>query len=233
MTVPQHLGHLLHLTDSTLPIGAYTHSNGLETVIQQRRINDASALERYVRDVMAYNVVHNDAAYLSLAYDAIELNDLAAVVALESQLHASKTAREGREASLKLGMRLLKIFSRYPEHRSSPIAQRYQTALVQQETLGMYPVVFALYAVIGGIPKADTLYAFYYNNISAMVTNGVKLIPLSQMDGQDIVVKLRMDIDDWVEQSMNPDNEWLGASTVSFDIHAMQHERLYTRLYMS
>jgi urease accessory protein len=231
--LPHYLGHLLHLTDSTLPIGAYNHSNGLETVVQQRRIHDAASLETYVHDVMAYNVVHNDAAYLSLAYDAIVGNDLPRVIELEQELHASKTARETREASLKLGMRLLKIFSRYPEHRRSELAQRYQDSLAAQNALGMYPVVFALYAVIGGIPKADTLYAFYYNSVSAMVTNGVKLIPLSQMDGQDIVVKLRNDMNDWVAQSLDPDRDWLGASTVASDIHAMQHERLYTRLYMS
>lgn len=228
-----YLGHLLHLTDSTLPIGAYSHSNGLETVVQQNRVHDAASLERYVHDVMLYNVANNDAAYLSLAYDLIVQKNLPAMIALEQELHANKAARETREASLKLGMRLLKLFSRYPEHRNSELAQSYQHAVATQQALALYPIVFALYAVIGEIPKAETLFAFYYNSVSAMVTNGVKLVPLSQMDGQDIVVRLREKMTDWVAQSLSPNIDMLGASTVAADIHAMQHERLYTRLYMS
>ena len=36
-----------------------------------------------------------------------------------------------------------------------------------------------------------------------------------------------------VAASLTPDPEWLGAATAAADIRAMQHERLYTRLYMS
>ena len=83
------------------------------------------------------------------------------------------------------------------------------------------------------LDKAETLYAFYYNAAVGAVTNGVKLIPLSQMDGQDILFDLRQPIAESVEQSLNPDPEWLGAATLANDIRAMQHEQLYTRLYMS
>ncbi|VEI48039.1 urease accessory protein UreF [Actinobacillus equuli] len=39
------------------------------------------------------------------------------------------------------------------------------------------------------LDKAETLYAFYYNAAVGAVTNGVKLVPLSQMDGQDIYLR--------------------------------------------
>ena len=84
-----------------------------------------------------------------------------------------------------------------------------------------------------GLSKADTLYAFYYNAAVGAITNGVKLIPLSQMDGQDILFDLRGSLVQAVELSLNPDEEWLGAATLANDIRAMQHEVLYTRLYMS
>ena len=68
---------------------------------------------------------------------------------------------------------------------------------------------------------------------SAPFTNGVKLIPLSQMDGQDILFDLRSALLQAVELSLEPNLEWLGAATLANDIRSMQHEVLYTRLYMS
>ncbi|MBD4921085.1 urease accessory protein UreF, partial [Xanthomonas citri pv. citri] len=83
------------------------------------------------------------------------------------------------------------------------------------------------------LDKAETLYAFYYNAAVGVVTNGVKLVPLSQMDGQDILFALRTPLAQAVENSLNPDLDWLGAATLASDIRSMQHEQLYTRLYMS
>jgi urease accessory protein len=34
------LSGLLHLADPTLPIGGYTHSNGLETYVQERIVHN-------------------------------------------------------------------------------------------------------------------------------------------------------------------------------------------------
>ena len=53
------------------------------------------------------------------------------------------------------------------------------------------------------------------------------------MAGQDILFELRAPIAAAVAASMQPDPEWIGAATLAADIRAMQHERLYTRLYMS
>ena len=84
-----------------------------------------------------------------------------------------------------------------------------------------------------GLSKADTLYAFYYNAAVGTITNGVKLIPLSQMDGQDILFDLRSALLQAVELSLEPNLDWLGTATLANDIRSMQHEVLYTRLYMS
>lgn len=43
------LASLLHLSDPTLPIGAYTHSNGLETYIQNKIVHDKKNSTRICR----------------------------------------------------------------------------------------------------------------------------------------------------------------------------------------
>ncbi|OOF56256.1 urease accessory protein UreF [Rodentibacter genomosp. 2] len=224
------LGALLHLVDPTLPIGGFNHSNGLETFVQQRIMVSKATLEEYVQTQLLQNWVYNDGAYLSLAFDAIKNHNFDHLCELDWELSATKIARESREGSFKLGVRLLKIFIRYENH---PILMAYQQAITEKLVQGYFPIVFAMIAQAMGLTKADTLYAFYYNAAVGAITNGVKLIPLSQMDGQDILFGLRQALQQAVERSLNPNLDWLGTATLANDIRAMQHEQLYTRLYMS
>jgi len=224
------LGALLHLVDPTLPIGGFNHSNGLETFVQQDVVESKTTLEEYVQTQLLQNWIYNDGAYLSLAFDAMAENDFEKLCELEHSISATKIARESREGSFKLGVRLLKIFIRYEQH---PMLSQFQQAILNKEVQGYFPIVFAMVAQAMGLTKPDTLYAFYYNAAVGSITNGVKLIPLSQMDGQDILFDLRASLVQAVELSLEPDLDWLGAATLANDIRAMQHEVLYTRLYMS
>lgn len=223
-------GLLLQLADPTLPIGGFNHSGGLETFVQQGCIYDAASLKEFVHTQLQQNWLHNDGAYVSLAYNASCAQNLPALILLDQQIGAAKTARELRECSYKLGVRLLKIFA---PHIHTPIVTGFQAELTAQRVRGFYPLVFGLLAAALQLDKAATLQAFYYNAVVGLITNGVKLIPLSQMAGQEILIELHATIAHTVAASLQPSQKHLGATTLATDIRAMQHERLYTRLYMS
>jgi len=180
--------------------------------------------------MLSQSILYNDALFLSLTFDACQNNDWEEIKELDAYCHATKIPKEMRMASHKLGIRLFKIFRECSQHE---LLERLSSAIEKKEINGHYSIVFGIVSWILGIDKKSCLTGFYFNAATGFVTNSVKLIPLGQLDGQKILFESASLIESLVEQSMSPNRDLMGLCSVGFDIRSMQHENLYSRLYMS
>ena len=221
---------LLHLCDPALPIGGFSHSYGLETYVQQGVVHDKDTAAQFINQQLSQNICFTDAAFVSLAYDAATTDNFEKIMELDEHCTALKISREVRQGSNKLGIRLLKIFNNKDEHA---LSNKYLQSTKGRKSSGHYSIAFGLLAAEMFIDKTDTLTGFFYNAAAGFVVNCVKLIPLGQQDGQSILMSFFPLIDTLVESCSQPDENRIGICCPAFDIRCMQHEQLYSRLYMS
>ena len=221
---------ILHITDPTLPIGGFSHSNGLETYVQQNLVKNASSTREFVASMLKNNYKYNDALTVRLSYEYTEQNNLEKILALDKECHALKAPREVREGSQKLGVRLIKI---YAEHIDDKFLRQLYEHILNKKMHGHYSIIYGVITSILKIEIEKAICSFLYNAAVAMVTNAVKLVPLGQMDGQKILFAVQRLIENLTNEIMKLDREMLGVCNTSLDIKCMQHEHLYSRLYMS
>lgn len=222
---------LLQINDALFPIGAYSHSYGLETYIQKNIVYNAETAFEYIENNVKYNFLYTELLAAKLAFEYGEANNLDKLIELEEVIIASKTPSEIRTAAQKLASRFIKTLKAIDVKYERDIFRKY--AEVSKSEFRTYAVSYGVFCAAIGIDKKAALEAFLYSQTSASITNCVKSVPLSQTQGQQLLYKSYNMFEEVLDALENLTIEKLCLSTPGFDIRCMQHESLYSRLYMS
>lgn len=222
---------LLQINDALFPIGAYSHSYGLETYIQKNIVYNAETAFEYIENNVKYNFLYTELLAAKLAFEYGEANDLDKLIELEEIIIVSKTPSEIRTAAQKLASRFIKTLKAIDVKYESDIFRKY--AEVSKSEFRTYAVSYGVFCASVGIDKKAAMESFLYAQTSASITNCVKSVPLSQTQGQQLLYKSYDIFEEVLDALENLTIEKLCLSTPGFDIRCMQHESLYSRLYMS
>lgn len=220
---------LRQINDALFPIGAYAHSYGLETYIQKNIVFDHNSAASYIYNYLFYNQCYNDFLMIKLIYHYSKRPDLARQIDnLDEIATATKTPSEIRDASYKLGSRFVKAASCFELQFENEFYQYYA-----QMTKKHYSLIYPLFCFSLGISYEDALSYFLYAQTSALITTCVKSVPLSQYDGQKLLYACHAHFFELMDHLSTLTIDDYGLSTPGFDIRCMQHEKLYSRIYMS
>lgn len=221
---------LLQINDALFPIGGYSHSYGLETYIQKGLVKHADDTWDFLKARLIYGFCYNEFLSAKLAYRYAEEGDLEKLLELGQILEAARIPREVREAGHKLGSRLVKTLKAMEVSLESEIFWSYVEYSGKEST---HSVLYGVLCYAAGIDYSKAMKNYLYAQCSSMVTNCVKTIPLSQSAGQKLLYRsydIFYEIMDRLERLTEDD---LCQSAPGFDIRCMQHEGLYSRIYMS
>jgi urease accessory protein len=250
---------LLHLVSPSLPIGAFTYSQGIEWAVENGWIGTAADLESWLRDQVHNPLATLDLPLLARMHAAASAGDIDGMVRWIDWLAAGRETSELRAEEANRGRALVQLLvawhllddgengasqsPRPPSKTRLPLEKGYGERKSRKCDSGLSPwrpvlarsqtAGFAFAAALWGIDPRDAALGYVWSWLENLVLAAVKLVPLGQTQGQEVIARLILDIPALVERALKLEEEEIGASSPALAIASSAHETQYTRLYRS
>lgn len=219
------------LLDSALPIGGFSHSFGLETLVQEGRIAEPQQLRDYIEAMLLYSWAPVDALAVKAVYVLAPEQRWEELWLVDRTQHVQRAGKETREGVAKMGKRLYQLGrAMYPELGWEPL----EGAIRSGRCTGTHPLIHGWIAMRLGVPLTIAAEGYLYTSAMTCINSGLRLMSIGQTDGQRLLASLIPSIQAaWRGcETLDPLEDGYG-STPYTDIAMMRHEGLYSRLFMS
>ena len=213
---------LLHLADSALPIGAASHSFGLEMLAHEEaltRDNLEGFLEALLHESGTLEAVYCREAWI-LANTGFERSRWNL---LNDRLSAIRLPRESRQASLMLGRRFLQLVAALNQ-------LRFDLHLDGDAHLC---TAFGLAAGGLAIPASHAALGYLHQALSGLLAASQRMMPVGQTLAARILWDLKPRIAAVVEESALLTSENVSCFQPNADLASARHPGLRTRLFVS
>ncbi len=214
---------LFQLVSPSLPVGAYSFSQGLEWAVEEQLVTDETSAQQWISDVLQYTLVKVDGPVLLRLSRAWRSNDRQAVNYWNAFILASRETSELQTEDQHLGLALGKVL----DGLALNWEQRWDDLPVS------FVTPYSLAAVEWEIADTMVISGYLWAWLENQVLGAIKLVPLGQLAGQRILLKLAKSLPGYVDTIMRMDDDQIGGSMPMFAIASSRHETQYTRLFRS
>ncbi len=173
---------LLQWMDSAFPTGAFAHSGALETYTQQSAVKSPDDLARLIA-MKLESAATTDLIIVHTAMNAYDDEDRAQISYLDRLGSAAKLSRETREASEKIGRRML---SSVLNLMSDPLLEFYRDEISAGRCAGHHAVAHGIACAAQGIETRAAMLAFAYALVANQTAASLKLMSIVQTRAQAI-----------------------------------------------
>jgi urease accessory protein len=214
---------LLQLASPGLPVGMYSYSQGLEKAVDDGLIADAGSAGAWIGAVLQRSVANVDLPILARLYDAWERGDRESVENWSRLLLSCRESAELRAEDRQTGLALQRLLAALGLGAEIKPAGDSITWAAQ----------FALAALRLGVARREVLLGYAWSWLENQALCAVKLVPLGQVAGQQLLLKLGEEIPSAVDHALELGDDRIGGGMFGLALASSRHEMQYSRLFRS
>lgn len=219
--------HLLQLASPSLPIGAYSYSQGLEAALEQGLVKDAATARAWIVDTLHDVVARFEAPILWRLLQAFATRDADAVAHWTETFVAARDTAEFRAETIQMGYSLARLV------QELEVGDAGLRALLEAQPEVPLPTALACAAVGLDVPAEAALLGALFAWAENQVLVCVKSVPLGQVAGQRLLLSLQPELERAARTAQGLDDDQLSNWSPGLSLLSMQHEVQYSRLYRS
>lgn len=216
---------LLQLASLPLPVGAYSYSEGIETLIDNGTIANEQSLLHWLQQELRYGATRLEAAVTIRAYNSAMLGNVAALCYWNNWLSATRETEELRHQSWQMGQSLMRLL----------VELQPQLACVINSVGSPcnFATAFGITASSWEIVLPAATLGYLHSWTTNLIGASVKLIPLGQTVGQQLLNGLNPHLFNATEEVLALEDDDLNCCSWGLSLASMAHETQYTRLFRS
>jgi urease accessory protein len=218
----------LQLADSSLPIGRFAHSHGLEELLSRNPSLDEAGLVELIETLTTHAVGPLDGVAVASAHRLTRLGSTAPLLTLDRQVTARKLAPGSREASQACGRRLAAVGRLLTPSEPFP---ELASLVGEGRTAGNLPVVAGCLAACLGLSCEVAVTSELRSAVTGYLSAAVRLGRISSLRAQVALRQLTPVIADAVRAALIIPPEGMRSVAPELEICLLAHERASPRMF--
>ena len=181
--------HLLQLSSPSLPIGAYSYSQGLEAAIENGRVSNEAGARAWIAHALHEVVARFEAPIFARLVDAFAARDADAVALWTERFVAARDTSEFRAETIQMGYSLGKLGA------DLKLGDPELLAILQAQAEVPLPTALAFATVALQVPREAAVLGMLFAWAENQVLACVKTVPLGQVAGQRMLLSLQPELE--------------------------------------
>lgn len=219
--------HLLQLASPSLPVGAYSYSQGLEAAIENGLVKTEASAREWIVDMLHEVMARFEAPLLWRLLQAFAARDATAVSHWTAIFIASRESAEFRAETIQMGYSLGKLVGELK------ICDATLLSMLEAQADIPFPTALAAASVALAVPAEAALLGMLFSWAENQVLVCVKSVPLGQVSGQRLLLSLHPELEAAAQTAQMLADDELSNWAPGLSLFSMQHEVQYSRLYRS
>lgn len=215
--------------DSAYPAGGFAQSWGLESAVTEGHVTDAAGVVAVCLTVLHHQVGPAD-ALAAAACCRLAGSGLTAFAAINQRLSAARAAREARQASERMGRRLVDTAATAEDDRW---LWALRDAVATGATPGNYACVLGAICGRTGMTSEEAAALALWTAANGLLAAAIRLLPFTHDELQAALVRLRQPIAALATKAAATDPAEIAGGAPQLEIWAMRHETAELRLFSS